>query len=355
MKEQDFKLFKDLVEAPSPSGFEQPVQRVYRERLQDICGLETDVMGNVIAHLNGSKDGALRVMLAAHADEIGFMVKAFDESGAIYFDTIGGVDPHLTPGKRVTVHTKNGPVLGVFGKKPIHLMDAKERESLVKFKDQFIDVGCTNLEDAQALVSIGDPVTFSEPVERLNGNMVTANGFDDKVGVFVVTKVLEEMSREAGSEVDLYGVSTVQEELGLRGAATATYGINPALGIAIDVGFATDVPGVDKREFGEFKLGSGPIIPKGANINPVLFGLIEKAAEEEGVPIQVKSEPRATGTDANRIQLTKAGVATALVKIPLRNMHSSAEIVSLDDIENAVKLIVAVLKRVNCETDFVPR
>jgi endoglucanase len=354
MNDQDFQLFKKLVEAPSPSGFEQPVQRIYRQQLQDSCDLETDVMGNVIARLKGAKDGALRVMLAAHADEIGFMVKAFDESGAIYFDTIGGVDPHLTPGKRITVHTKNGPVLGVFGKKPIHLMDAIERESLVKFKDQFIDIGCTTLEDAKALVSIGDPITFCEPVERLNGNMVTANGFDDKVGVFIVTKVLEEMSHQAESDVELYGVSTVQEELGLRGAATATYGINPALGIAIDVGFATDIPGVAKKDFGDFKLGSGPIIPKGANINPVLSGLIEKTAEEEGIPIQVKSEPRATGTDANRIQLTKAGVATALVKIPLRNMHSSAEIVSLEDVENAVKLIVAVLKRVNCETDFVP-
>ena len=355
MKEQDFQFFKELVDAPSPSGFEQPVQRLYRDKLKDICELDTDVMGNVIARLKGASQGACRVMLAAHADEIGFMVKAFDESGAVYFDTIGGVDPHLTPGKRVTIHTKSGPVPGVFGKKPIHLMDAKERESLVKFKDQFIDIGCSNLDEARALVAIGDPVSFCDPVERLSGNTVTANGFDDKVGVYIVAKVLSEMSKESYPGVELYGVSTVQEELGLRGAATATYEINPAVGIAIDVGFATDVPGVDKREFGEFKLGAGPIIPKGANINPALFSMIENAAEEEGIPVQVKSEPRATGTDANRIQLSKAGVATALIKIPLRNMHSSAEIVSLDDVENAVKLIVAVLKRTSATTDFIPQ
>lgn len=354
MNDRDFEFFKKLVEAPSPSGFEQPCQRIYRAHLSAVCDLDTDVMGNVIAHLHGSLQTAPKVMLAAHADEIGFMVKAFDESGAIYFDTIGGIDPHLTPGKRITIHTQKGPVLGVFGKKPIHLMDAKERECLVKFKDQFIDVGCTSLDEVKALVSIGDPITFCERVERLNGNMVTANGFDDKVGVFVVAQVLSAMSQSGNCAVDLYGVSTVQEELGLRGAATATYKINPDVGIAIDVGFATDVPGVDKKEFGHFKLGGGPIIPKGANINPVLFGLIEKAAAEENIPIQVKSEPRATGTDANRIQLSKAGVATALIKVPLRHMHSSAEIVSLDDVENVIRLIVAVLKRIHQDVSFIP-
>lgn len=354
MHEQDYQLFKQLVGTPSPSGFEQPCQNIYRNHLSSICDLDTDVMGNVIAHLQCSTAGAPKVMLAAHADEIGFMVKAFDESGAIYFDTIGGVDPHLTPGKRVTIHTKNGPVLGVFGKKPIHLMDAKEREALVKFKEQFIDVGCTCLDDVKALVAIGDPITFCEPVDRLHGNMVTANGFDDKVGVYVVAQVLTEMAKSGHCPVDLYGVSTVQEELGLRGAATATYKINPDVGIAIDVGFATDVPGVDKREFGDFTLGRGPIIPKGANINPVLFALIETAAAEENIPIQVKSEPRATGTDANRIQLSKAGVATALIKVPLRHMHSPAEIVSLDDVDHVVKLIVAVLRRIDGDMSFIP-
>lgn len=354
MNDQDFEFFKQLVEAPSPSGFEQPCQRIYRAQLSSFCDLDTDVMGNVIAHLQGGSAGAPKVMLAAHADEIGFMVKAFDESGAIYFDTIGGIDPHLTPGKRITIQTQKGPVPGVFGKKPIHLMDTKERESLVKFKDQFIDVGCTSLDQVKALVSIGDAVTFCEKVERLHGNMVTANGFDDKVGVFVVAQVLSAMSQSGDCPVDLYGVSTVQEELGLRGAATATYKINPEVGIAIDVGFATDVPGVDKKEFGHFKLGGGPIIPKGANINPVLFGLIEQAAAEENIPIQIKSEPRATGTDANRIQLSKAGVATALIKVPLRHMHSAAEIVSLDDVDNVIRLIVAVLKRIQRGVSFIP-
>lgn len=354
MNEQDFQFFKELVESPSPSGFEQPCQRIYREHLSPICSLDTDVMGNVIANLNGSVADAPKVMLAAHADEIGFMVKAFDENGAIYFDTIGGIDPHLTPGKRVTIHTQKGPVLGVFGKKPIHLMDAKERETLVKFKDQSIDVGCKNLDEVKSLVAIGDPITFCETVARLYGDMVTANGFDDKVGVYVIAQVLTEMSKAENCPVNLFGVSTVQEELGLRGAATATYKINPDVGIAIDVGFATDVPGVDKREFGDFKLGNGPIIPKGANINRALFDLIEKTAAEENIPIQVKSEPRATGTDANRIQLSKAGVATALIKVPLRHMHSAAEIVSLEDVDNVVKLLVAVLKRINGDVNFIP-
>jgi endoglucanase len=354
MNEKDFEFFRELVETASPSGFEQPCQRLFRERLANICSLDTDVMGNVIAHLNASAQGAPRVMLAAHADEIGFMVKAFDESGAIYFDTIGGIDPQLTPGKRIIVHTQNGPVPGVFGKKPIHLMDSKERETLVKFKEQFIDVGCTSLDEVKSLVAVGDPISFCETVQRLHGNTVTSNGFDDKAGVFVVARVLKEMARAEKCPVDLYGVATVQEELGLRGAATATYKINPDVGIAIDVGFATDVPGVDKREFGDFTLGRGPIIPRGANINPVLFSLIEETAAEANIPIQVKSEPRATGTDANRIQLSKAGVATALIKVPLRHMHSSAEIVSLDDVENTIKLIAGLLERISGDMSFIP-
>ena len=220
MNEQKFQFFKMMVESPSPSGFAQPCQRIYREHLSPICSLDTDVMGNVIATLNGSVADALKVMLAAHEDENGFMVKAFEEIGAIYFDTIGVIDPHLMPGKRVTIHTQNGPVLGVFGKKPIHLMDAKERETLVKFKDQFIDVGCQSLDEVKSLVAIGDPITFSETVARLYGNTVTANGFDDKVGVYVVARVLTEMGRAENCPVNLFGVSTVQEELGLRGAAT---------------------------------------------------------------------------------------------------------------------------------------
>lgn len=355
MNDQDFAFLKELVETPSPSGYEQPAQRVLRRELEGAADeLRTDVMGNVIARIRGEGEGAPRVMLAGHCDEIGFMVKYIDDGGFLYFAPIGGVDAHLVPGKRVHVHTAGGPVLGVVGKKPIHLMDPKDRETVVKFKSQFIDIGCTDRVEAEALVSIGDPVTFAVGLERLQGERVASRAFDDKMGAFIVARVLQEVRRRGPAPVDLYGVSTVQEELGLRGATTSAYGVNPDVGIAVEVGFATDFPDVDKKEVGEAKVGGGPIIARGANINPVLFNLLVETARAEGIPVQISGAPRATGTDANAIQLCRGGVAAALVSVPLRYMHSPAEVLSLADLEHTVSLLAALLYRISDRKVFIP-
>ncbi|MEJ2471001.1 MAG: M42 family metallopeptidase [Desulfuromonadales bacterium] len=354
MKEQDFQFFKALVEAPSPSGFEQPAQRVIRAALADcVDDLRTDVMGNVIAHIKGP-EAAPRLMLAGHCDEIGFMVKYVDERGYLFFAPIGGVDAHLVPGQRVTVHSAAGPVPGVVGKRPIHQIESKDREKVLPIKEQFIDIGCEDQEQARQLIAVGDPVTFSVGVERLQGTRLTSRALDDKMGAFIVAQVLREVRRHGSWHVDLYGVSTVQEEIGLRGGTTSAYGVRPDIGIAVEVGFASDFPGADPKDAGEIRLGKGPVIARGPNINPALFALLTDVAAKEEIPYQVMGIPRASGTDANVMQLAHGGVATALLSIPLRYMHTPVEVLDWADLENAVRLLAALCRRFPANHSFVP-
>ncbi len=355
MREESFQFLKSLVETPSPSGFEQPAQRVYRDYVAPYATVAGDVMGNAIASIKGAGEGLTKVMIVGHADEIGLLVKFIDDAGFLFFGAIGGIDPQVTQGMRVTVHTKSGPIPGVIGKKPIHLLEPKDRETVVKLDAQYIDIGAANRDEAAALVRLGDPVTFSPGLEKLHGDRIAGRGFDDKAGCFVVAEVLRSV---AGSRkklpVELYGVSSVQEEVGLRGGTTSAYAVNPDVGICVEVDFSTDQPDVEKKQNGDVGLGKGPIIPRGANINPALFDLLVDTAEREKIPVQLTGIPRATGTDANVMQISRKGVATALVKIPLRYMHTPVEVLSLSDLENAVRLISATLYRIGAREHFIP-
>lgn len=355
MRKESFKFLQALLAAPSPSGYEQPAQRVFRDYIQPFCQVTTDVMGNVSGLIPGKGKDLPRVMLVGHSDEIGFQIKYIDDNGFIYFGAIGGVDPHLTPGKRVNIHGRNGAVTGVIGKKPIHLMEAKDRETVIKLDAQYIDVGAVNKKEAEQLVRVGDPVTFAVCLEKLHGDRVTSRGFDDKAGSFVVAEILRQVAASVKKPaIDIYGVSSVQEEVGLRGGTTSAYSINPDLGICVEVDFCTDQPDVEKKHNGEVGLGKGPILPRGANINPALFDLLADTAVRERIPVQFTAIPKATGTDANVMQISRGGVATALVKIPLRYMHTPVEVLSLADLDNAVKLITATLYRIKDRKAFVP-
>jgi len=356
MRKESLKFLEKLLDAPSPSGYEQPAQRVFRDYVAPFCDeLTTDVMGNVFARIGGKGKDLPRVMVVGHTDEIGLQVKYIDDKGFLYFAAVGGVDAHLTPGKRVNIHTASGPLAGVIGKKPIHLMDNKDRESVVKLEAQYIDIGAKDKKEAQKLVRVGDAVTFESAFTRLAGDRVASRGFDDKAGCFVVAEVLR-LVKASGKKlnVDLYGVSSVQEEIGLRGGTTSCYTVNPDVGICVEVDFATDQPDVEKKHNGEVGLGKGPILTRGANINPRLFELLSSAAEKEKIAVQHTANPRATGTDANVMQISRNGVATALVKIPLRYMHTPVETVSLGDLEDAAKLIVAALGRIASREEFIP-
>jgi len=234
-------------------------------------------------------------------------------------------------------------------------MDNKDRETVVKLEAQYIDIGARDKKEAQKLVRVGDAVTFDSTFTRLAGDRVASRGFDDKAGCFVVAEVLRLVAASGKKlAVDLYGVSSVQEEIGLRGGTTSCYTVNPDIGICVEVDFATDQPDVEKKHNGEVGLGKGPILTRGANINPHLFELLSSTAEKEKIAIQHTANPRATGTDANVMQISRNGVATALVKIPLRYMHTPVETVSLADLENAAKLIVATLGQITSREEFIP-
>lgn len=356
MRKESLKFLEKLVDAPSPSGYEQPAQRVFREYVSAFCDqLTTDVMGNVYGFIAGKGKNLPRVMVVGHTDEIGLQVKYIDDHGFLYFAAVGGVDAHLTPGKRVNVHANNGPLPGVIGKKPIHLMDAKDRETVVKLEAQYIDIGAKDKKEAQKLVTVGDAITFESSFTRLLGDRVASRGFDDKAGCFVVAEVLRLVAASGKKlPVDLYGVSSVQEEIGLRGGTTSSYTVNPDIGICVEVDFATDQPDVEKKHNGEVGLGKGPILTRGANINPRLLSLLQSSAEKEKIAVQHTAIPRATGTDANVMQISRGGVATALVKIPLRYMHTPVETISLTDLENAAQLIVAALGKISSREEFIP-
>lgn len=355
MREESFRFLQDLVAAPSPSGYEQPAARVFREYVSRYAMTSTDVMGNSIAFVPGEGENRIKVMVVGHCDEIGMQVKLIDEHGFIFFGAIGGLDAHLTLGKRVQIHTKNGPILGVIGRKPIHLLEAKDRETVMKLDAQYIDIGAANKAEAEGLVCIGDAITFSGRLERLHGDRVTARGFDDKAGCFVVAEVVRLLAEAPKKPpVDFYGVASVQEEVGLRGGKTSCYSIDPDVGICVEVFFSSDQPDVDKKLNGDISLGKGPIIPRGSNINHYLFEVLMSTAGAHEIPVQVIGLPRASGTDANVMQVSRSGVATALVTIPLRYMHSPVEVLALSDLENMAKLILESLYSLTDRNLLIP-
>ncbi len=358
MRTESLSFFKSLVEAPSPSGFEQPAASILREYLDPVADeLATNVMGSVHALLRGSdaeRDGRREsVMLAGHIDEIGLMVTYITNEGFIAFKPVGGVDEAVLPAARVRVHTKEGPLLGVLGRLPIHLLEEDERKSVTKVHKMFIDVGMS-AEKVKEIVRVGDCVTFDVGFEQFGEGMVASRAFDDKMGAFICAEVMRVVRERGGAAVDLVVAGTVQEEIGLRGGITSAYGVDPTVGIAVEVGHATDYPDVDKRKHGEAECGRGPIIARGANINPTVFELLVEAAEAAEVPHQFDGEPRATGTDASAIQLSRGGKAAALVSVPLRYMHTPAEVLALADVEATIALLTEFVLRLDADTDYTP-
>ncbi len=352
MREESVKFLQELVDAPSPSGFEQPAQRVVREYVASYADeVKTDVHGNVIASKN--PDGKVRILLAGHCDEIGFVLSYINDEGYLYFKSIGGVDAGIVSGQRMYIHTENGPVLGITGKKAIHIMEGDEKNKVPKLDSIWIDIGTENKEKAESVVQIGNPITFATSFEVLHDDIVVSRAFDDKMGTFVVCetlRLLDEMEFSAA----VFAVSTVQEEVGLRGARTSTFGVNPHIGIAVDVTHSSDYPDSDKKRTGDIKLGKGPVLYVGANINPVLGKLLIDTAKAKEIPYQFNVATGGTGTDANAIQLTRAGVATGLVSVPNRYMHTPLEVISLVDLENAAKLLAETICQITPDTDFTP-
>jgi endoglucanase len=352
MRQESLDFLKELVNAPSPSGFEQPAQRVVREYLTPYADeIRIDVMGNLLATLNPG--GRPRLMLAGHCDEIGLMVRYITDEGFVHFSPIGGVDPQLVTGQKVHIHGRNGVALGVVGKKAIHLMEADERKKVLEFHQQWIDIGAKNREEAESRVAIGDPITFAMTYEQLSGDIAVARGFDDKMGSFVCAEALR-LAKEKGVTACVVVASTVQEEVGLRGAHTSAYSVEPDVAIAVDVGHSTDYPDSDKKRVGDVKLGKGPVLHRGANINPVVEARLDAAAKQAGISYQMTALPGGSGTDAWAMQIARGGVATGVVSVPLRYMHTPIEVIHLGDIEASVALLAQFAADLTAEVSFIP-
>lgn len=352
MDSAPLEFLKRLLETPSPSGYERPIQNVVREYVAPLADrVTTDVHGNVMAVRN--PEGKLRVMLAGHCDQIGLVVQYIDAEGYLYVQAIGGWDPQVLIGQKLSIWTSDGPIFAVIARKPIHLLTEEERNKVPKLKDLWLDIGARSKEEAAERVRVGDPVTLQLGMTPMLNGCAAAAAMDDKVGLWVAVEALR---RTAGKPLRaaLYAVSTVQEEIGLRGATTSAYSVRPQVGIAIDVTHATDCPTIEKKQEGDVALGKGPVIYRGPNMNPrVVDRLLEAAAAGE-IPYQLAANGRATPTDANTIQTSRGGVAAALVSIPNRYMHSPVEMVSLDDIDRAADLLAQFVLRLTGEEDFTP-
>ena len=330
----------ELLHARSPSGYESEAQAVFDRHVKPAAdAYANDALGNRIATLNPGGDPVL--MLAGHMDELGLIITYINKEGFLYFDTIGGHDLSVISGRRVIIQTANGAVKGVTGKRAIHLMDDDDRKKVPKKHEIWIDIGAKSKEDALARVSLGDVATYDHELELFNGSIGTARAFDNKVGAYIVGETLIRLSREKKKPLArVVSVATSQEEIGVRGATTSAYLVNPHIAVAIDVTHSTDHPDCDNRKYGETKLGSGPVICRGANINPKVYARLERAAKKLKLPFQIEADPRPTGTDARAIQVARGGIATGLVCVPLRYMHTPSEVVDLEDVERCIQLLV---------------
>lgn len=353
MQDTALEFLQELLKTPSPSGYEARIQQAVRKYVEPFADdVISDVHGNLIVVKNPS--APQRLMFAGHCDQIGLLVTQIDDSGFIYTQPIGGWDPLQLIGQRMTIWTDNGPLPAVIARKPIHLLKDEERKQVPKLEDLWLDIGARDKSEAAELVRIGDAVTLELGYQPLRNNLATAPGMDNRTGLWVV---MEAFRRAASLDLNcgLYSVSTVQEEIGLRGARTSAFGIDPHIGIAVDVTHATDCPTIDKRQQGEIKLGQGPVIFRGPNMNPVVTSRLCDTCSRHEIDYQLAAIGRATPNDTNSLQINRAGVATGLVSIPNRYMHSAVETISLDDIDRAATLLAEFAATLKPDDNFVPQ
>ncbi|OQA87528.1 MAG: putative aminopeptidase YsdC [Lentisphaerae bacterium ADurb.Bin242] len=342
-----------FLKSSGPSGFEFEPAALYREYAASFAdSVSTDVTGNTIACLNPK--AKFKVMLAGHYDEIGFQVVYIDDDGFLTFRQVGGIDRLTLPGIEVDILSGDGrKVPGVIGRKPIHLQTQKERDTPPEIKDLWIDIGSESKDETLKKVRVGDPIAFRVNYRRM-GNRIMSKGLDDKIGAFVAIEALKLLARRK-IKVGVYAVGTVQEELGLRGAQTSAFEIAPDAAICVDVGFATDAAGVEKKTWGDVKLGGGPILSRNGDNNPVMTRILSETAAKHKISCQIDCGHRASGgTDTAEVQLTRSGVATALVSIPNRYMHTPVEICDIRDVEGAVELIAETIASFTGKEKFIP-
>ncbi|HEX4186792.1 MAG TPA: M42 family metallopeptidase [Solirubrobacteraceae bacterium] len=346
----------ELLAARGPSGYEGAPAEVWLSAAKSFAEVSSDVIGTPLARVAArGGEAARRLLVMGHIDEIGLIVTHIDDEGFVWFRAVGGWDTQILVGQRLVLDTLDGPIPGVIGKKPVHLLREEERKKVPEIRDLHIDIGARDGAQARERVRIGDvAVIDGDPVELPNGRLVS-RALDNRLGSFVVLEAARIVAEAGGSQWELAAVAVAQEEITFGGSRTSTFALDPDAAIVIDVTHATDAPGIDVKESGRHELGSGPVISRGSTLNEALFELLRETAEAEKIPHTVEASARGTGTDADAVHLSRGGVPTGLVSIPIRYMHSPVELVQLEDVHACARLIAATALRLDGETKLAAR
>jgi putative aminopeptidase FrvX len=348
-------LLLDLLGARGPSGYETAPAAVWREAAATFAEVSTDIVGTplaLVSAVHGFEGDARRLLVMGHIDEIGLIVTHIDDEGYLWFREVGGWDAQILVGQRVVLDTSAGPVRGVVGKKPIHLLRDEERKKVATIREMHIDIGARDGEQARGLVRIGDvAVIDAEPLELPNGRLAS-RALDNRLGSFVALEAARLIAEAGGAQWEIAAVAAAQEETTFGGSRTSAFALEPDAAIVIDVTHATDAPGIDVKEAGKHELGSGPVITRGSTLNNGVFELLHDAGEAEKIPFTVEASGRATGTDADAVHISRGGIPTGLISIPIRYMHSPVELVQLEDVHACARLIAAAALRLRRDTSF---
>ncbi len=352
MEDRAVDFLRRLVDAPGPSGYEQAPARVWRSEAETLADeVFRDVTGNSYARVRN--EGGPKVIVAGHVDEIGFVVTHVDPEGYLWFAPIGGWDDQVVVGQRLRIAGRNGDVLGVVGKKAAHLLRKEDRDRPTELRDLWIDIGAADRADARRRVDVGDAAVVDAAFVRLTEDLCVARSMDNRVGAFVALETARLLAADR-LPADVYAVATAQEETTFAGASTASFRLAADVAIAVDVTHATDYPGADKHANGEVKLGGGPVLSRGAAVNPIVFEGLRAAGERLGLDCPVQANGRGSGTDADAMIRSGAGAATGIVSIPNRYMHSPNEVISLTDLRNAARLIADFIRAIPADADYRP-
>jgi len=349
------KVLLDLLEARGPSGYESAPAQVWSQAASAFAEVSTDVLGTplaLIAPRHGYESAARRLLVMGHIDEIGLIVTHIDDDGYLWFRAVGGWDAQILVGQRVVLETADGPMIGVVGKKPIHLLREEDRKKVADIREMHIDVGARDGEQARERVRIGDVAVIDAGPAALPNGRLTSRALDNRLGSFVALEAARLVAEAGGAQWELAAVAAAQEETTFGGSRTSAFALEPDAAIVVDVTHATDAPGIDVKEAGKHELGSGPVISRGSTLNHRLFELLYETAEAEGIPFTIEASARATGTDADAVHISRGGVATGLVSIPIRYMHSPVELVELGDVHACARLIAAFALRLDGDTSF---
>jgi putative aminopeptidase FrvX len=345
------ELLTALLNAPGPSGHEEEPARIWREAAAQFAEVTSDTLGSSFARVRAG-EGAPTLALMGHIDEIGIAVTNIEDSGLLSFTTVGGISPEMLIGQRFDLLTRNGTIPAAVSRKRIPPENLRDRPK-PELSDLHVDIGAKDREEAERLVRVGDPAVWVGPPRELPNGRLLSKALDNRLGAYIALEAARRIAESREARIDVVAVAAVQEEIGLYGARTAAYGLDPQVALAIDVTPATDVPGGDARRAGRIELGMGAMIARGPTLNKQVSELLGEAAEAEGIPHAWEIYSRTTSTDADEIHLVRAGVPTGLISIPTRYLHSPNEICALDDLESIIRLIVAFAKRLTRDQSFL--